>query len=145
MRKTIFSPPVGVRSLSWTIRALGNKKQDTRRWRKTSGTVWPLVTSQRVPRVFRTPWEDAKGHRGQRRVKISTLRLELCRTAVANDTSHIRTVEAFLTLLFLVRGSPNTDPFSTSPIRKSDTLRENKHKSTDETVVFVTLRLKQGF
>lgn len=33
----------------------------------------------------------------------------------------------FLTLLLLVRGSPNTDPFSTSPIRKSDTLKENRN------------------
>ena len=34
-----------------------------------------------------------------------------------------------LTLLLRVRGSPNADPFSTSPIRKSDTLKE-EHTTT---------------
>lgn len=35
-------------------------------------------------------------------------------------------MQNLLTLLLFVRGSPNTDPFSTSPIRKSDTLKKNR-------------------
>lgn len=64
----------------------------------------------------------------------------------------------FLTLLLLVRGSPNTDPFSTSPIRKSDTLngKEETSVATDEVErwwnwliqvlwIYMAIYLKQPF